>query len=55
MVKSVESDDDDPILYDHQGDIYAALDQQDKAIESWKKALELDPDNEQIKAKLNNR
>jgi tetratricopeptide (TPR) repeat protein len=54
MKKAVESELDDPILYDHQGDIYAALDQMDKAVESWRKALELDPDNEEIRAKLNN-
>ncbi len=55
MKNAIESEQDDAILYDHQGDIYAALNQIDKAVESWGNALKLDPDNDQIRAKLNNR
>jgi tetratricopeptide (TPR) repeat protein len=55
MRNAINNEQDDAILYDHQGDIYAALNQLDKAIESWEKALELDPDNDEIRAKLNNR
>ena len=50
--KAVElSEEPDPTLYDHLGDIYAALKQTDKAREAWKKSLSLEP-NEQIQKKL---
>ncbi|UCE66453.1 MAG: tetratricopeptide repeat protein [Candidatus Zixiibacteriota bacterium] len=55
MKSAIESEQDDAILYDHQGDIYAALNQIDKAVESWGNALKLDPDNDEIRAKINNR
>jgi tetratricopeptide (TPR) repeat protein len=31
------------LLYDHLGDIYAALDQRDKAAEAWRKSLSVEP------------
>lgn len=50
--KAVElSTEPDPTLYDHLGDIYAALQQQDKAREAWNKSLSLEP-NEAISKKL---
>lgn len=52
MNSALEKDQSDPILYDHQGDIYAALNEINKANDSWKKALELDPENEEIRAKI---
>lgn len=42
----------DPTLFDHLGDIYAALNQPVKAMEAWNKALELEP-NDKIRKKLN--
>ena len=41
----------DPTLYDHLGDIYRALNQQDKAREAWQQALKVEP-NQDIEAKL---
>lgn len=41
----------DPTLLDHAGDIYAALDQPDKAQDCWAKSLSLEP-NEKIRQKL---
>jgi tetratricopeptide (TPR) repeat protein len=41
----------DPTLFDHLGDIYAALKQPDKAREAWKKSLALEP-NEEVKKKI---
>jgi len=55
MNKAVQNDSDDPAIYDHQGDIYLALNQEDLARKSWTKALELKPDDEIIQAKLNPR
>lgn len=41
----------DATLYEHLGDIYAALKQTDKAREAWRKSLSIEP-NEQIQKKL---
>jgi tetratricopeptide (TPR) repeat protein len=46
-----KSEDPDPTLYDHLGDIYLALEDRDKARESWQKALAIEP-NQQIQEKL---
>lgn len=52
MKEALKYDESDAVLYDHQGDIYSALTSHELARESWIKALEIDPDNEEIKAKL---
>jgi tetratricopeptide (TPR) repeat protein len=50
--KAVElSPEPDPTLFDHLGDIYAALKQTDKAGEAWRKSLALEP-NKEIQKKL---
>lgn len=52
MLRALEnSKEPDATLYDHLGDIYAALHQQDKAREAWRKAVKLEP-NDQIQKKL---
>jgi hypothetical protein len=38
-------------LYDHLGDIYAALNELEKARDAWNKSLAVEP-NEQIRKKL---
>ena len=38
-------------LYDHLGDIYAALREQDRAREAWRKSVSLEP-NDEVKKKL---
>ena len=48
-VQQVE--DPDPTLFDHLGDIYAALEKHDKAREAWQKALAIEP-NQAIQKKL---
>src|SRR2546423_3850673 len=51
-LKAVElSEQPDATVYDHLGDIYAALKQRDKAREAWKKSVSLEA-NEQVKKKL---
>ena len=42
----------DPTLYEHLGDIYAALKQTDKAREAWQKSVSLEP-NAEVQKKLN--
>jgi len=51
LQRAVELD-SDPIMFDHLGDTHHALGQMDEAREWWLKALEQQPDNEQIKEKL---
>jgi tetratricopeptide (TPR) repeat protein len=41
----------DPIVFDHLGDIYSALQQPEKAREAWRKSLAIEP-NEAIRKKL---
>jgi tetratricopeptide (TPR) repeat protein len=41
----------DATVYDHVGDIYAALKQLDKAREAWRKSLSIEP-NEEVRKKL---
>lgn len=53
MQKALKAAEPDPTLFDHQGDIYMALNQKDMAREYWIKALELKPDDDTIRAKLN--
>jgi tetratricopeptide (TPR) repeat protein len=43
---------DDPVVLHHLGDAYEALDELDQARVYWRKALELDPNNEALKEKL---
>jgi len=51
-LKAVElSSEPDATVYDHLGDIYAALNQTAKAREAWTKSLSLEP-NEQVHKKL---
>ncbi len=44
--------DSDPVIFDHLGDAYQAVGESEKARTWWQKALDLDPDNDQIKQKL---
>jgi tetratricopeptide (TPR) repeat protein len=52
MKKAVKTESEDPVVYDHQGDIYLALNQMELARECWSKALELKPEDETIRSKL---
>jgi tetratricopeptide (TPR) repeat protein len=46
-----QSDQPDPTLYDHLGDIFAELKAFDKAREAWRRSVQLEP-NDQVKKKL---
>jgi tetratricopeptide (TPR) repeat protein len=50
--KAIEYSNEDPILYDHLGDIYAKSGARDKAVENWRQALQLDPNQPEIRAKI---
>jgi len=52
LLQAVESSaEPDATLYEHLGDIYAALNQPDKAREAWQKSLTVEP-NDQVKKKM---
>lgn len=42
----------DPVVFEHIGDTYAALEQTDKALEFWQKSLALDKDNKRLGGKI---
>jgi tetratricopeptide (TPR) repeat protein len=44
--------DNDPVILDHLGDTYKALNDLEQARQCWRKALQVDPENEGIKKKL---
>lgn len=44
-----------PEIYEHAGDIYFMCQEPKKALEYWKKAAELDPDNEILRLKVKHR
>ena len=55
VLKAIElSSQPDPTEYDHLGDIYAALQQPDKAREAWSKSVSIEP-NDEIRKKLDAR
>jgi tetratricopeptide (TPR) repeat protein len=51
LLKAAEAQ-PDPTVFDHLGDVYQYLNQPDSANSWWKKALDLQPENDQIKKKL---
>jgi tetratricopeptide (TPR) repeat protein len=52
ILKAIKTDqEEDATVYDHLGDIYAALGQMDKARQAWSKSLKLEP-NDQVRKKL---
>jgi tetratricopeptide (TPR) repeat protein len=42
----------DAVIFDHLGDVYRRLGRNEKAREAWGRSLELDPQNDQVRAKL---
>jgi len=52
LLRAVElSEEPDATLYDHLGDIYAALQEPDKALEAWRKSVSVEA-NESVQKKL---
>ena len=47
-----DENDDSPEIYEHAGDIYFMDGKPDEAIDFWKKALKLDPENELLQKKV---
>jgi hypothetical protein len=45
---------DDPVVFEHLGDVYLKVNRVAKAVESWRRALSLDPQNRKIADKIEN-
>jgi tetratricopeptide (TPR) repeat protein len=43
---------EDPVVFEHLGDVYAKLNRVSQALESWQKAKTLDPSNKNLAAKI---
>ncbi len=52
MRKAIERTDSDPVMFEHLGDILAAQGKDDEARRHWQHALEIDPQNDSVRAKL---
>jgi tetratricopeptide (TPR) repeat protein len=50
-VELSKKEDEDATLYEHLGDVYAALNETAKAREAWNKSLSLEP-NDEVRKKL---
>jgi tetratricopeptide (TPR) repeat protein len=46
------ADHDDPVIFEHIGDAYFKLNRTSEALESWQKALALDPKNKNLANKI---
>ena len=51
-VSNMKEDEGSDVIYDHAGDIYASLNDIKKALEMWQKALEVNSENADLKAKI---
>ncbi len=52
ILKAIELGSKSPVIHEHLGDVYARLGEFDKALDAWRKALELAPDNASLKEKI---
>ena len=42
----------DPVIFDHLGDIKWKLGLKDQAVDAWKEAVKIDPENKKIRSKI---
>lgn len=50
--RAIDKGDVNPVLYEHLGDIYFKMNDKDKAVEEWSRALKLDKDNSTLRDKV---
>ena len=53
--RAIEKGDVNPVLYEHLGDVYYKMNDKDKAVEEWSRALNLDKDNSALRDKVTRR
>jgi tetratricopeptide (TPR) repeat protein len=51
-VDNVKETEGSEVILEHAGDIYAAVNENDKALEMWTKALNINDKNDALKAKI---
>jgi tetratricopeptide (TPR) repeat protein len=52
LIRAIDELPDQAVMHDHLGDVYLQRGQLEKALGQWQKALQLSPDDEQIRRKL---
>jgi tetratricopeptide (TPR) repeat protein len=52
LLAAKTADHDDPVVFEHIGDTYLKLNRIPEAVESWQKALTLDPKNKNLANKI---
>ena len=50
--EAVENDKDNSVIWEHLGDLARKLGRTEEAIRDWKRSLELDPSNEDLRRKI---
>ena len=50
--KAIEKGNANPVLFEHLGDIYAHMNDTERALEQWNIALKLDANNTALKEKI---
>jgi tetratricopeptide (TPR) repeat protein len=54
LKRAVERAKDDPVIFDHLGDAYAKNGLTEDALAAWERSLQLDPEGQGIKTKIEN-
>ena len=52
VMEAIDAGDTSAVIHEHLGDIYAKLNELDKALEFWQKAYEIDSSNETLREKI---
>jgi Flp pilus assembly protein TadD len=52
LLRALKLDNSDPTIYDHIGDVYKAKTMVKEALEYWQKALDMNPNDNKIKQKI---
>ncbi|MCK4827263.1 hypothetical protein KA005_66650, partial [bacterium] len=52
LERAIELIKSDAIVFDHLGDVYKVLENDEKALLNWQKSLEIDSENKQVKDKI---
>jgi predicted negative regulator of RcsB-dependent stress response len=50
--RATEMEKDDPVIFEHLGDVYLKLDNKDAALEAWEKSLEYHEKEDGLKERL---
>jgi tetratricopeptide (TPR) repeat protein len=54
LLEAVDKVDNDPVIWEHLGDVYEKLEKADKALDAYQKSLDIDPDRDDVRDKITN-